>query len=277
MLWWKKDKDLNFSNYETKLTKITEKITKCERSLVQTQLRSRNLKYHIFTKMPLLYLVYLSYLFFSSPSLMDISSQQLGTLLICPLLMLLALRVVTYLQKFQKNRQLQKLEHLQQSQRDILTEIKNLTNFSKLSEMLKKFGNLEDSKAVNEVESNQEKLTEDDQLYRQDAEKYFDKLEGRIMEKQKKIKVEQQKPASNRSGAFDYFLRLLVGDDEMSPNNRFALICGTCSWNNGLAPPNCADPASIKYHCSHCGAVNGPEPPVEMTEKKDSELKQSEK
>lgn len=208
---------------------------------------------------------------------MDISSQQLGTLLICPLLMLLALRGVTYLQKFQKNRQLQKLEHLQQSQREILTEIKNLTNFSKLSEMLKKFGNLEDSKAVNEVESNQEKLTEDDQLYRQDAEKYFDKLEGRIMEKQKKIKVEQQKPASNRSGAFDYFLRLLVGDDEMSPNNRFALICGTCSWNNGLAPPNCADPASIKYHCSHCGAVNGPVPPVEMTEKKDSELKQSEK
>lgn len=54
----------------------------------------------------------------------------------------------------------------------------------------------------------------------------------------------------------DRILDLLVGENELSPTNRYALICSACHAHNGLAPyGKTAD--EVSYKCPICGAQNG--------------------
>ncbi|KAF3927523.1 hypothetical protein AA313_de0202358 [Arthrobotrys entomopaga] len=56
---------------------------------------------------------------------------------------------------------------------------------------------------------------------------------------------------------YDRFLDVLLGEDEMSAKNRFALICSNCRQVNGLAPPGTTNVEDIRYICGRCGAENG--------------------
>ncbi|KAF3910404.1 hypothetical protein ABW20_dc0103650 [Dactylellina cionopaga] len=56
---------------------------------------------------------------------------------------------------------------------------------------------------------------------------------------------------------YDRFLDVLLGEDEMSAKNRFALICSNCNQVNGLAPPGTSNIEDIRYICGRCGAENG--------------------
>lgn len=56
----------------------------------------------------------------------------------------------------------------------------------------------------------------------------------------------------------DRILDLLIGSSgSEAVEDRYALICNMCFTHNGLAPPNTADPASVKYVCRKCGHMNG--------------------
>ncbi|KAK9474518.1 uncharacterized protein V1510DRAFT_411256 [Dipodascopsis tothii] len=55
---------------------------------------------------------------------------------------------------------------------------------------------------------------------------------------------------------YDRLLDALVGEDETSPKNRYALICSNCRAHNGLAPPGCTDPGEVRYMCPVCGQWN---------------------
>lgn len=57
---------------------------------------------------------------------------------------------------------------------------------------------------------------------------------------------------------YDRILEGLVGDDEQSPNNRYALICPKCYAHNGLCRYG-EDPQYVIYICPHCGHKNGKE------------------
>jgi len=59
-------------------------------------------------------------------------------------------------------------------------------------------------------------------------------------------------------GVFDRLLDLLVGEDETSPEHRYALICSRCRTHNGLAPPG-ETALQVGYICARCGQWNGPE------------------
>jgi endoplasmic reticulum junction formation protein lunapark len=55
----------------------------------------------------------------------------------------------------------------------------------------------------------------------------------------------------------DRVLDLLVGEDENSPEQRYALICRHCRAHNGLAPPG-ETGNELGYLCGRCGGWNGP-------------------
>ncbi|KAK6357879.1 hypothetical protein TWF730_007236 [Orbilia blumenaviensis] len=56
---------------------------------------------------------------------------------------------------------------------------------------------------------------------------------------------------------YDRFLDVLLGEDEMSAKNRYALICANCRQVNGLAPPGTTNTEDVRYICGRCGAENG--------------------
>jgi len=67
-------------------------------------------------------------------------------------------------------------------------------------------------------------------------------------------------PQESHSRAFlDRLLDLLVGEDENSPDHRYALICRHCRAHNGLAPPG-ETGEDVGYLCGRCGGWNGPDP-----------------
>jgi hypothetical protein len=59
---------------------------------------------------------------------------------------------------------------------------------------------------------------------------------------------------------YDKILDALLGEDETSAKNRFALICSKCRLVNGQAPPGAKTLEDVgKWRCSSCGALNGVE------------------
>lgn len=59
---------------------------------------------------------------------------------------------------------------------------------------------------------------------------------------------------------YDRLLDVLLGEDEMQPRNRMAMICGSCRLVNGQAPPGIKTPEELgRWRCGSCGAWNGVE------------------
>jgi hypothetical protein len=53
-------------------------------------------------------------------------------------------------------------------------------------------------------------------------------------------------------------LDVLLGEDEMQPRNRMAMICGSCRLVNGQAPPGIKTLEELgRWRCGSCGAWNG--------------------
>ncbi|CCJ31544.1 unnamed protein product [Pneumocystis jirovecii] len=63
------------------------------------------------------------------------------------------------------------------------------------------------------------------------------------------------KPSQDNS-FISRILNFIIGPDETSPENRYALICKNCGIHNGLAPYG-EKWESIKYICMNCGSWNG--------------------
>jgi hypothetical protein len=67
-------------------------------------------------------------------------------------------------------------------------------------------------------------------------------------------------PAFGESRWYDRILDALLGEDETSSKNRFALICSQCRLVNGQAPPGAKSLEDVGiWRCSGCGALNGEE------------------
>lgn len=57
---------------------------------------------------------------------------------------------------------------------------------------------------------------------------------------------------------YDRIFDVLLGEDEMAPKNRIALICQTCRLVNGQAPPGTRSLGELgEWRCMSCGASNG--------------------
>ncbi len=63
---------------------------------------------------------------------------------------------------------------------------------------------------------------------------------------------------------YDRILDVLLGEDEMLPRNRLALICSRCRLVNGQAPPGIKRLEDVgQWRCSGCGVMNGEETDAE--------------
>ncbi|KAJ5152606.1 uncharacterized protein N7482_009084 [Penicillium canariense] len=59
---------------------------------------------------------------------------------------------------------------------------------------------------------------------------------------------------------YDRLLDVLLGEDEMHPRNRMAMICGSCRLVNGQVPPGIKTLEELgRWRCGSCGAWNGEE------------------
>ena len=57
---------------------------------------------------------------------------------------------------------------------------------------------------------------------------------------------------------YDRILDVVLGEDETSAKNRYALICKNCRMVNGLAPPGTRTLDDMgDWGCARCGAMNG--------------------
>lgn len=71
---------------------------------------------------------------------------------------------------------------------------------------------------------------------------------------------------------YDRVLDVLVGEDETSAKNRFALICKNCRMVNGLAPPGTKNLEDVEgWGCARCGMMNGKPPSRPLSRKGDEE------
>ncbi|KIW08221.1 uncharacterized protein PV09_01149 [Verruconis gallopava] len=65
-------------------------------------------------------------------------------------------------------------------------------------------------------------------------------------------------PTYGEGSWYDRILDALLGEDETSAKNRFALICSSCRLVNGQAPPGAKTLEDVgKWRCIACGTMNG--------------------
>lgn len=70
----------------------------------------------------------------------------------------------------------------------------------------------------------------------------------------------QQGPYIEQPHWYDRLLDVLLGEDEMQPRNRMAMICTSCRLVNGQAPPGIKTPEELgRWRCGSCGNWNGVE------------------
>jgi hypothetical protein len=70
----------------------------------------------------------------------------------------------------------------------------------------------------------------------------------------------QQGPYIEQPHWYDRLLDVLLGEDEMQPRNRMAMICNACRLVNGQAPPGIKTPEELgRWRCGSCGSWNGVE------------------
>lgn len=73
---------------------------------------------------------------------------------------------------------------------------------------------------------------------------------------------------------YDRMLDLLLGEDEMLPKNRLALICESCRLVNGQAPPGTKSLSELgKWRCLGCGATNGENEAVKVVQEMKERIK----
>jgi len=62
---------------------------------------------------------------------------------------------------------------------------------------------------------------------------------------------------------YDRILDVVLGEDETSARNRYALICKNCRMVNGLAPPGTRTLDDMgEWGCARCGTMNGGKKPL---------------
>lgn len=70
--------------------------------------------------------------------------------------------------------------------------------------------------------------------------------------------TQYEQPSQGGPQWYDRFLDLLLGEDEMAPRNRIALVCARCRLVNGQAAPGTKSLSEVgMWRCMGCGAMNG--------------------
>lgn len=226
--------------FENDLKKITSQISNNEKKLRKLKSQKKHYKKIIPLYLTSAYCIYFSILYQRGTIT---ESKNVLFLVAIPLIIGLFYYAFLSLYDYLINNKESHIEYLKNEHGEKLNLLKEKTNFDKTKDLLARFSNGEDL---------QEMEKEANEINRKKAE-YMKLIQSG---EQGKILEDLQKHQTNNSGFYDHFLTALLGENEMSPDKRYALICGQCFTHNGLAPPGQLA-SQVKYRCPRCGFFNG--------------------
>ncbi|GMM27569.1 hypothetical protein DAMA08_002850 [Martiniozyma asiatica (nom. inval.)] len=239
--------------FEKNLQTLSTKISSNEKYLRQLRASRQHYSVQLPIYLSAIYVGYFSYLYFiksTSNGLKGILNIKnvgylIGLIVIMASFYILVLRWFSFL----IGRRESNADSLKEKHSEILSQLKESTNFDKTKDLLVRYGDGEDiaemEKQIDEIKAKKEQY----KAILQDAQSKRDA---------KKLIMEDLKQSEDKgSGYYQMMINALLGDDETSPDSRYALICSNCGQHNGLAPPQKL-PHEVRYICPRCGVVNEP-------------------
>lgn len=240
-----KSKDFDPTAFEKELSALSSKISRNERTVTSFKYQERQSKSFIIIYGTLLYLLVIAYLLVKNGlAVSSYTHGETATIIGTPVLAILITKFITFYYNKRITRLESHIEHLRSQHESKIEDLKAKTNFQSTQALLNRFadGNDLNAKLDDELLEKQRQLEELKRLSLEgnNEAQRFDAYQG--------VAVEHH--------WYDFIIDLVVGTDELRPNNRYALICHNCSSHNGLAPPGMR-PEYVKYICPRCGVLNG--------------------
>lgn len=236
---------------------MTSDITNNERSLGKLRNAKKYYQSHLPFHLIAVYLAYFSYVYLKGDDILvpKTLATLVGLLLGLILIYLAVCRWYSYLIA----RREKWAEKLKAKHQDLLSQLKEKTNFDKTKDLLVRFGDGED---IELMEKQLKEITEKKEKYKAMLSEADSKGDAKAQ-----IMADLRKNEAKGAGYYQMMIDALLGDDEMSPDHRYALICEQCHQHNGLAPPGQL-PTKVAYICPRCGKQNNfpsQEAPVDET------------
>ncbi|GMG20226.1 unnamed protein product [Ambrosiozyma monospora] len=265
-------KQFSPDQFEKDLKNLSHRITGTEKRIVSLRANKSYYSKVLPVYISCLYLLFVSYVYFIKHNRW--TNNHILVAVLSPALSFSTYYLLLYTLNYLISTNDLALNGLRDQHREKLDELKEQTNFYKTNELLTRFSNGEDFKEL--------------ELQAREIEKK--KQEYLKLIKEGKLPNPSKLAAANGDGSdggnkiYDGFLKFMLGEDELSADARYALICCNCFQHNGLAPPNVL-PQKVKYICPKCGFLNGNEeeekkekvPVVDGNEKSNSVAKISNK
>lgn len=247
-----KSKAFDPTQFENELMKITFKITSNEKKL--RNLKSQKKYYGRLIPIYLTsgYVIYFSYLYKMGKIF---ESMNMFYLILIPVIFgLIYYSFLTFYNYLINNKE-SYIEYLKEQHSEKLSTLKEKTNFNKTKDLLARFSDGEDLKQL-EKEANE---------IQQKKAEYLKMIQSGD---KNKIIEDLKHQSNNNTGFYDMLMTSLLGENELSPDKRYALICSNCFQHNGLAAPG-KSAKEIKYVCPKCGFMNNNDEKVEEMENND--------
>lgn len=236
-----RSKQFDADRFELELKKITSKISKNEKKLRTLKIQKKHFQKIIPIYLCSGYLVYFSYLYKVDKVK---ETRNLVLLILIPLLISVLYYVTFTVFGYLINKKENYIEILKAQHEEKLNVLKDQTNFDKTRDLLARFSDGED---IKELEKQVDEI-------RQKKEQYL----KMINEGQAQDKVFADIKKNETGGIYDNLINAILGENELDPNKRYALICSNCLNHNGLAPPGKL-PSEVKYICPKCNVLQGSE------------------
>lgn len=278
--------------FEKELTDITESISSTQQQITRLKTRYVSIRRVLIQYMALLYVGVCLYNYSQIPRnyvasnkiQLFIRGQSRGQLLfvgLYPVVGYLLVKVIHAVFGFLSKNRTHRLKGLKEKHKAKIEELKKITNFNTTANLLNKYGEKNEIPAKNLPKA---RTTPAKQVKGQKGPKGTNRINGtnvindtnginvaNIPTAQgrqfqqisppntvKPLATNPQAPVQKNRPIQDRLLDLLIGSDNSeSIENRYALICVNCFTHNGLAPPNCTNPANTKFACLKCGFLNG--------------------
>ena len=237
-----KSKQFDADRFESELKKLTTKISYHEKKLRRLTTQRQHYRKVLPMYFIAVYLVYFSYLY--QMKLLRLPRNTVKLILAPIIFGALYYGLLTVYSYLIDNTSAY-VDALKEQHAEKLSTLKEKTNFDKTKELLARFSDGEDLQALEQ---------EADEVRRKKQE-YIKMIQegdkGKVLE-------DLQKQQNSNSGLYDHLLGALLGENELGPDKRYALICSNCFKHNGLAPPGKLD-SEVRYVCPYCGEMNGEE------------------
>ncbi|ONH66654.1 Protein lunapark [Cyberlindnera fabianii] len=240
-----KSKDFDPAQFERELAELARRITAKERNVSKYTYQAKQLRRIVLVYGVLIYFAHITLLALTTHmTYTNVSPIQWAGVAGGPILIVLFMKAIASFYNMRIERTQTSAQQLKEEHSEKIEELKEKTKFSSTQALLNRFADGGDLNAKVD-----EELAE--------KQRQLDEIKKMSLEQERAAKEFSAYPQQGYKRSWiDTIVDGVVGSDELSPNNRFALICQHCLAHNGLAPPG-QTPDAIKYRCPSCGFLNG--------------------